>query len=63
LVDLRLSISNVYEMVVIMTQLEFETLCNEYLISSDIALENENIVNALYDRDDQKVRELLENEF
>jgi hypothetical protein len=63
LVDLRLSISNVHEMVVIMTQLEFETLCNEYLISSDIALENENIVNALYDRDDQKVRELLENEF
>ena len=50
-------------MVVIMTQLEFETLCNEYLISPDIALENENIVNALYDRDDQKVRELLENEF
>jgi len=50
-------------MVVIMTQLEFETLCNEYLISSDIALENENIVNALYDRDDEKVRELLENEF
>jgi len=63
LVDLRLSISNVYEVVVIMTQLEFETLCNEYLISPDIALENENIVNALYDRDDQKVRELLENEF
>ena len=46
-----------------MTQLEFVTLCNEYLISPYIALENENIVNALYDKNDQKVKELLETEF
>ena len=42
---------------------EFETLCGELLIDPEIALENENIVDALKDRDDEKVIELLKNDF
>ena len=42
---------------------EFETLCGELLINPELALENENIVDALKDRDDEKVIELLKNDF
>ena len=46
-----------------MTKIEFEILCNEYLIAPEIVLENEDVVDALRNRDDDKVKELLENEF
>ena len=42
---------------------EFETLCGELLIDPKIALEDEEIVGALKDRDDEKVEELLKNNF
>ena len=42
---------------------EFETLCGELLINPELALENENIIEALKNRDDEKVKELLENDF
>ena len=42
---------------------EFETLCGELLINPELALENENIIEALKNRDDEKVIELLENDF
>jgi len=46
-----------------MTILEFKMLCDENLISTEIALENEDVINALKDRDDNKVKELLLTEF
>lgn len=46
-----------------MTQREFYDLCTSYLIFPLIALENENLREALKQRDDEKVKEILENEF
>ena len=46
-----------------MKQLDFILLCNILLISPEIALENDAIRNALEDREDEKVKELLETEF
>ena len=46
-----------------MTQREFYDLCTSYLIFPLAALENENLKQALRDRDDAKVKEILENEF
>jgi hypothetical protein len=46
-----------------MTHLEFITLCNEHTIDPSLALENENIVEALKARDDAQVVEILTNEF
>ena len=46
-----------------MKHFEFETLCKELLIAPEIALEDEEIVGALKDRDDEKVEELLKNNF
>lgn len=46
-----------------MTQREFYDLCTSYLIFPLVALENENLKQALRDRDDAKVKEILENEF
>ena len=46
-----------------MKELEFISLCNENLIYPGIALENENIVKALKNRDDKLVRKLILEEF
>jgi len=46
-----------------MTKTAFMTLCGKYLIDVDIALENENIREALEERDDQAVEFLLKTEF
>lgn len=46
-----------------MTKLEFMSLCGEYLIDVNIALENDNIREALKNKDDKKVKEFLLNEF
>ena len=46
-----------------MKELEFVTLCNENLIYPGIALENENIVQALKNKDDELVRKLILEEF
>jgi len=45
-----------------MTRLEFMSLCGEYLIDVGIALEDDNIIKALKNKDDEKVKELLLNE-
>jgi hypothetical protein len=46
-----------------MTKFEFVTLCNENLIYPAIALENENIVQALKNKNDKLVRKLILEEF
>ena len=46
-----------------MSKLEFMSLCGKYLIDVNIALENDNIREALINKDDEKVKELLLNEF
>ena len=42
-----------------MKELEFVLLCNENLIYPAIALENENIVQALKNKDDELVKKLI----
>jgi len=46
-----------------MTKFEFVALCNENLIYPGIALEDENIVNALKNKDDELVKKLILEEF
>jgi len=46
-----------------MTLNTFAILCHEYGIHPDIALENEELREALKARDDKKVIEILTNEF
>jgi hypothetical protein len=46
-----------------MTINTFNALCQELTISPEIALENEEIVNALRAKDDQLVVELLKTQF
>ena len=46
-----------------MTKTEFMILCGDYLIEPCLALENENICEALRKRDVEQVRQILENEF
>jgi hypothetical protein len=46
-----------------MTQNQFALLCSEHCISPDVALENDDIVEALKNRDDELVQQLLVNEF
>jgi hypothetical protein len=46
-----------------MTQNEFNQLCNDQLIEPAIALENDEIVSALKDRDDAQVILLLTTQF
>ena len=46
-----------------MTKTEFMALCGEYLIEPSLALENDNICEALRQRDNELVKQLLENEF
>jgi len=47
-----------------MTKTQFILLCNEYLIEPSIALENENILQALRDRKPiETIKTILETEF
>jgi len=46
-----------------MTQLQFIAKCEELTIAPSIALENEEIINALRAKDDALVIELLETQF
>ena len=42
---------------------EFAMLCGEYCIEANMALENENICEALRQRDTEQVKRILETEF
>lgn len=46
-----------------MTKTEFAALCLELQIDPYVALENENLIEALQSRDDRKAIEILVNEF
>ena len=46
-----------------MSKNKFNALCQELTIDPAIALENENVVKALKDRDDQAVEKALKEEF
>ena len=46
-----------------MTKSEFTALCAERTIDPSIALENDNLVEALKARDDEAVVTILDNEF
>lgn len=46
-----------------MTAIQFELACAQRTIAPEIALENENIGEALKKRDDEGVLWLLDNEF
>ena len=46
-----------------MTKTDFQMLCSEYLIDPSLALENENIREALRQRDAEQVKHILETEF
>tara|TARA_R110002012_G_scaffold263506_1_gene446664 strand:+ start:255 stop:395 length:141 start_codon:yes stop_codon:yes gene_type:complete len=46
-----------------MTASKFSIICGELLIDEGIALENQNIIKALKQKNDKKVIELLKTEF
>ena len=46
-----------------MTQSNFIALCNEYYIDPSLALENDDLVEALQNRDDVEVQRILLEEF
>jgi len=46
-----------------MTQTDFLTLCLEHNLSPDVALENDDLVQALKQRDDAEVQRIIEQEF
>jgi len=46
-----------------MTQTDFLTLCLEHNLSPDVALENDDLVQALKERDDVEVQRIIEEEF
>ena len=46
-----------------MTEYEFITLCNKNLIYPAIALENENIIQALKNKNDELVKKIILEEF
>ncbi len=46
-----------------MTISEFEIMCEHYLISPDLALENENLVAAIKAKDSYEIRRIFEEEF
>lgn len=46
-----------------MTQTHFLTLCLEHNLTPDIALENDDLVQALRERDDAEVQRIIEQEF
>ncbi len=46
-----------------MKMLDFEVLCGKYLIDPALALENENLREALKRRDDAEVERIIREEF
>ena len=46
-----------------MTKSQFVIACNERLIDPSVALENESLAHALRAGDNEKVIEILDNEF
>lgn len=46
-----------------MTQNQFNALCNEHGIAPNIALENEDLIEALRERNDERVIEIITQEF
>ena len=46
-----------------MTKYEFIAICLENNIDPDIALNNENLSNALCNRDDEKAEKIIKEEF
>ena len=46
-----------------MSQNQFNALCTEHCIDPSVALENENIIEALRERDDERVIEIIKQEF
>ncbi len=46
-----------------MTQNEFLCLCSRYTIDPDIALENDDLRNALQAKDNAKVKKILKEQF
>lgn len=46
-----------------MTQNQFLILCLQYYLPPEAALENENLVQALQERDDAEVERILREEF
>jgi hypothetical protein len=46
-----------------MTQTDFLTLCLQYNLTPDLALENDELVQALRERDDAEVQRIIEQEF
>ena len=46
-----------------MTQTDFLTLCLEHNLNPDIALENDELVQALRERNDAEVNRIIEQEF
>jgi len=46
-----------------MTQNQFNSLCNEHCVDPSLALENDELVDALRERDDDRVVEILTKEF
>ena len=46
-----------------MTANQFAALCLEHSVEPSIALENDELVKALRERDDERVIEIITNEF
>ena len=46
-----------------MTKNEFFTECNQRYIDPGVALENHELIDALQSRDDQRVIDILDNQF
>jgi hypothetical protein len=46
-----------------MTQTDFLTLCLQHNLIPELALENDELVQALRDRDDAEVNRIIEQEF
>lgn len=46
-----------------MTQTQFTIICNEYFIEPSIALENDDVINAIKSNDVQTLKAVLESQF
>ena len=46
-----------------MTRNQFSAMCSKYNIDPAVALENENLVQALQDKNDKEVERILQEEF
>jgi len=46
-----------------MTQIDFLTLCLQHNLTPELALENDELVQALREKDDVEVQRIIEQEF